>query len=147
MKNKFNLTVILFLLLTGSTLAQRSTDRYDREKLQAARVAFITTRLDLSPEQAQKFWPIFNQYNEVRENHLREMSQLNRVRDLDLSEAEAKERLNKRFEIQQKMLADEQAFVKEASSAITYNQILILNGIGREFARQIYSRQRRNDNK
>jgi Skp family chaperone for outer membrane proteins len=34
------------------------------ERLEALKIAYITKRLDLSPEEAQKFWPIYNQYAE-----------------------------------------------------------------------------------
>jgi hypothetical protein len=33
-----------------------------REKLQAYKIGFITHRLELTPAEAEKFWPIFNQY-------------------------------------------------------------------------------------
>jgi hypothetical protein len=33
-------------------------------RLEALKIAYITKRLDLSPEEAQKFWPIYNQYAE-----------------------------------------------------------------------------------
>ena len=37
------------------------------KKIQAMEMAFITKELNLSPEEAQKFWPVFNQYrNELR---------------------------------------------------------------------------------
>jgi hypothetical protein len=33
-----------------------------KEKVEAMRVAFITNRLELTPEQAKQFWPIYNSY-------------------------------------------------------------------------------------
>ena len=37
------------------------------EKIQALKIAFITQKLQLTPDEAQKFWPIYNQYdNEIR---------------------------------------------------------------------------------
>jgi len=33
------------------------------EKLQAARIAFLTNRLELTPETAKVFWPIFTEYD------------------------------------------------------------------------------------
>ena len=39
----------------------------DLRKIQAMEMAFITKELNLNPEEAQKFWPIFNQYrNEIK---------------------------------------------------------------------------------
>ncbi len=34
------------------------------EPARSTKIAYITKRLDLSPEEAQKFWPIYNQYAE-----------------------------------------------------------------------------------
>ena len=33
-----------------------------REKIQALKIAFITQKLGLSSEEAQRFWPVYNQY-------------------------------------------------------------------------------------
>ena len=139
---KYTILVILFFIVIGTSLAQRPGDRYDREKLEAARVAFITTRLDLKPEQAERFWPIFNVFNDAREKNLQEMSELGRVKDIEMSESEAKARITKKFEIQRKMILDEEKFVRDLSSVLTYNQIIQLNGLSREFARHIYQRRK-----
>ena len=37
------------------------------EKVEALKIAFITQKLQLTPDEAQKFWPVYNQYeNEIR---------------------------------------------------------------------------------
>ena len=39
----------------------------DGERLQALKIAYLTKKLDLSPEEAQRFWPIYNKYtDEIR---------------------------------------------------------------------------------
>lgn len=35
-----------------------------KEKIEALRVAFITQQLDLSPDESQKFWPVYNEYQD-----------------------------------------------------------------------------------
>lgn len=144
---KCTLIVLLFFIAIGTTIAQRPDERYDREKLEAARVAFITTRLDLKPEQAQKFWPIYNVFNDAREKNLREMSQLLRLKDTQISEEDAKSRIIRKFEIERKMIVDEEKYFKDLSTVITYNQIIQLNGLSREFARHIYQRQKHEEKK
>ncbi len=68
MNKAYLVAILLFLGIGSNAFGQRPP--LDPEKLQAARIAFITTRIDLKPEQAEKFWPIFNQYHENREkNH------------------------------------------------------------------------------
>jgi hypothetical protein len=34
-----------------------------KQEIEALKVAFISRELDLTPEDAQKFWPVYNQYN------------------------------------------------------------------------------------
>ncbi|MBN3584603.1 hypothetical protein JYB64_19595 [Algoriphagus aestuarii] len=139
---KYAITLILSLIL-GAAFAQRSGERYDAEKLKAAKVAFITTRLDLNSDQAEKFWPIYNEFSDKRESMIREMAELNRKQDTPFPETEAQRRINKKFDLQQKLLDEERKFVANVSKVISYNQIFLLNGLSRDFARQIYQRQRR----
>lgn len=134
------LTTLVLVMVTWESFAQRP-EQIDPEKLQAARIAFITTRIDLKPEQAEKFWPIFNEYNDKREATMREIAELNRGTE-SISEDQAKERIKKRFELQQALLNEEQQFVQKASGVLTAKQILMLNNIARDFTRQLYHRQR-----
>lgn len=136
--------LLFFGLFSLSVLAQRP-GRPDREQLEAARIAFITTRLDLSPDQAQKFWPIFNEFNNERNSKLREIAGLSNE-ESDLSDQDAKNLIKKRFDIQKSMIEDEILFVEKASSVLSYNQILKLNQINKDFTRQMFQRQRRGNN-
>lgn len=142
---KFGIFLILNFLIIISVHAQRRG--IDRERLEAARIAFITTRLDLSPEQAEKFWPIFNEFNEQREEKLKQIASLNpRSSTESISKEEAQRLIKQRFELQRELIEDEEAFVQKAAIVISYQQILQLNSINREFARSIYQRQRDNRN-
>ena len=62
LKLKKNMKKLFFLIL--STTLCISAFAQNKNKLEAQRVAFITQRLNLTPEEAQQFWPIFNQYTE-----------------------------------------------------------------------------------
>ncbi|MGF1926294.1 MAG: hypothetical protein ACQUHE_19130, partial [Bacteroidia bacterium] len=52
--------LLLFTLLSGNAFAQGP--RFDNEKIEAAKIAFFTQKLGLSPEEAKVFWPIYNDY-------------------------------------------------------------------------------------
>ncbi|GAB3224459.1 hypothetical protein J0A67_09495 [Algoriphagus aestuariicola] len=139
MKKQYSIALILFLALSWGAWAQRPP--VDREKLEAARIAFITTRIDLKPEQAEKFWPIFNEYSDSRENTMRQISQLGK--DLDtIGEEEAKARIQKRLQLQGELLQEEQTFVTAASKVLSSKQILMLNNVARDFNRHLYQRSR-----
>ena len=47
-----------FLVLSTLIFAQ------DFEKIKAHKVAHLTEELSLSPEEAEKFWPVYNKYDE-----------------------------------------------------------------------------------
>ncbi len=35
-----------------------------KENIEAMKIAYLTSKLELTPEEAQKFWPVYNQFNE-----------------------------------------------------------------------------------
>lgn len=139
MKKIYLIALILFLGIGANAFAQRPP--IDQEKLQAARIAFITTRLDLKPEQAEKFWPIYNQYNDEREKTMRQLSELGKGMET-INEEEAKSRIQKRFQYQAELLEKEKSFANDASKVLSSKQILMLNNIARDFNRQLYQRGR-----
>ncbi|MGN6246711.1 MAG: hypothetical protein ACTHNG_00060 [Ginsengibacter sp.] len=60
---KFLLIIIAVLGFTSFTMAQQGNGR---ERIQALKVAFITQKLHLTTAEAEKFWPVYNQYdNEI----------------------------------------------------------------------------------
>jgi Skp family chaperone for outer membrane proteins len=56
---KLYICILLFCLSADFTFAQE----HRKEKIEAIKVAFITNKLDLTTEEAQKFWPVYNQYH------------------------------------------------------------------------------------
>lgn len=68
-------TLLLILtLLTGVatvSLAQGSEPRPDGSKVEAIKIGWLTKKLSLSPEEAQRFWPIYNRYaDDIRKTRL-----------------------------------------------------------------------------
>lgn len=55
---------ILFLLLSFNFYAQSDNFKDKKEQIRAMKVAFFTTELDLTPSEAEKFWPIYNIFDE-----------------------------------------------------------------------------------
>ncbi len=63
--------LLFMILMGGAANAQDPEPQIDGKKMQdieALKVAFISKELELTPEEAQKFWPLYNQYSkELRE--------------------------------------------------------------------------------
>ena len=43
---------------------QQQQQQGDGGRLKAYQIAYLTNKLNLKPEEAQRFWPVFNQYQE-----------------------------------------------------------------------------------
>lgn len=138
MKRSILIGLVVFCMGVSYANAQKPNPQYDKEKLESARVAFITNRLDLKPEQAEKFWPLFNKYNEERNLMMENLSTLNRSSMNETSDSKAKEIIQERLTIQQKLLDREKQFMDEITKVITPVQAVKLSGVNREFTRHLY---------
>lgn len=133
--------LIICICFSLTTFAQRESQQYDKEKLDAARVAFITNRLDLRPAEAEKFWPLFNEYQEDRSQMMKEISKLNTNAGNETDEEKVKALISKRFDFQEKIIQRERRFMNEIMEVISPSQAVKLSGANREFTRQLYRMQ------
>lgn len=74
MKKVFYSLIAVMLMTTASLNAQGQGQGMgqgmgDNEKLTAYKIAFFTQRLDLTPAEAEKFWPVYNDFS-ARRNKL-----------------------------------------------------------------------------
>ena len=64
---KITTVSILLLFVTLTAFGQtKSTHSERHEKIQSMKIAYLTDKLQLKPEEAQKFWPVFNEYDAQR---------------------------------------------------------------------------------
>jgi hypothetical protein len=60
---KYLLLILVFFGILSFANAQNARS----EKIQALKVAFITQKLNLTPAEAERFWPVYNDYeNEIK---------------------------------------------------------------------------------
>jgi hypothetical protein len=99
---------VWMLLFSAVALAQGPDNPGDRkEKVEAAKIAFITRELNLTPQEAQTFWPVYNQFQD-------EMKAINKKRATELlddklnfdsmSDAELAKAIDNEFYYQQQEL-------------------------------------------
>jgi hypothetical protein len=58
---QFIISIFLLTSIFSGVYAQEQPEKKD-EKIQALEVAFISRKLNLTTEEAQKFWPVYNDY-------------------------------------------------------------------------------------
>ncbi|WP_264538468.1 sensor of ECF-type sigma factor [Flavobacterium sp. N1736] len=59
-----NILPILLFLVSFSFYAQSDKSDEKREKIKAYKVSFLTTELELTSTEAEKFWPIYNAFDD-----------------------------------------------------------------------------------
>lgn len=142
MKN-IALYVLLYFLAVPIFAQGDHKSSYDKEKLESAKVAFITRRIDLTPDQAEKFWPLYHQHHEKKSVLMKNMHQLVKIGDRDISNEEAREIIGKKFEIEQEILELDKLFFNDIVEVISPVQALKLGDVNRAFTRHIYHMQKK----
>jgi tRNA U34 5-carboxymethylaminomethyl modifying GTPase MnmE/TrmE len=141
------LLVVLGILFLLNVQAQNRPDRSAyREQIKAAKVAFITNKLDLNSETAQVFWPIFNEYEKEKSELARKYYDQKRGYAKDrgdyssMSEADAKKMLEV-YVIQKEAEAKiEKDYLPKFQKVLSAQQTWLLITSEAEFRRSLMQR-------
>lgn len=132
MKRHF-LIVLIISAFSAILQAQEPGDR-----IKALRAEVYTRVLNLTAEEAQNFWPVFNEYLEARESL---QKQLKPEGQLDgMSDAEVEEYVKKHFEIRQKELDLEKDLVQKLRKVLPLRKIAKLPMAERQFRESLLKR-------
>lgn len=77
----FTLAALPMLAQEEEQTQQHEQDPKVKERIQAARIAYITDQLGLTPEEAEKFWPIYREFSEKRQNLQKQYREMKRNPD------------------------------------------------------------------
>jgi len=77
-----NILAILLFLVSFSFYAQSDKTDEKREKIKAYKVSFLTTELELTSTEAEKFWPVYNAFDD-KQYELRHDKMKTYLRKLD----------------------------------------------------------------
>ncbi|AEV32343.1 hypothetical protein [Owenweeksia hongkongensis] len=142
--NIIRITLAL-LLFSGSLMAQREKPSEEmREKIESMRIAYITEKINLTPEEAQVFWPVYNQYREEFEkiihrvepngkppHHLSD-EELNKM-----SDKEVREMLTNEMEKQKLLVEHREKYFKKFTEILPIKKVALLYDAEREFQRKL----------
>jgi len=133
--------LILVLLLSAGIHAQRQ----DHDKIKAFRTAHITEQLDMTSSEAEKFWPIFNLYDDkVEELRNEERTVIfSKIRNggLDaLSDKEANDLIDRFMEIKTLEITYKKEMIEELRKVISPKKIIKLNRAEESFKRMLLER-------
>lgn len=128
-------------------LAQEPEPQIPEEKLQeikAQKVAYLTQKMDLTPEESQKFWPVYNQYDKELEALRKERREAHKAvkKDVELTEAEASAAIDKELASQQKELDVRKKYTTEFKKNVGAVKTMKLFRAERDFNRELLGRMR-----
>ncbi|WP_431166833.1 hypothetical protein [Tenacibaculum halocynthiae] len=151
MKKQTLLIAIFFLF--SSFYSQAQFKRKKQSKIQAYKIAYITEKLNLTENEAQKFWPIYNEYSKkMRQLHKEERykikKRISKNGDFEnISEKDAKKILLKIKSINKKKTVLKNLFFDKLSSFLSYKKALTLEVAEHEFRWKIMKKLHHNKRK
>jgi hypothetical protein len=141
------ISILAFLMLATVVTAQVGEGRKGEKRkqknekrdsrMEAKKIGFITEELDLSATEAQKFWPIYNEFQEKMKSLQEETREKGRS-NKDFNDSEAEIFLNTIFEKEQTKLDLKKTYFKQMETAISKAKIAKLYTIENRFRDQVY---------
>ena len=138
MKKKLTLSVLL--LFTALSFSQDFKEK--REKIKALKVAYITEQLELTTDEAQRFWPIYNA-NEEKQFELRHKKMRSIINKFEngglekLSDKEATSLIDQVESIEDELHDYKKKYIKELKTVISAKKIIKLKKAEDEFNRKL----------
>lgn len=131
-----------FLTVFSGLQAQEKHDREShREKIKALKVAYITEELNMDTKLAQKFWPIYNRYEEQkRELHRREHINLEEADKF--TEARALEMLKEYIAVEREEYVIKKQLFADLGKFLTAREIIKLHKLEADFNKKLLKEYR-----
>lgn len=131
MKNKILAAIVLLFLGTYAHGQQPG----DNERLQAMRVAFITNALQLTPEESQNFWPVYNEY-EAEQREIRKKYRAGRQMML-MNDEELEQHLENTLRMEEELLQLKRTYIDRLKEVLPIRKIAMLNQAENKFKEEI----------
>lgn len=136
---------ICFVLLSSLQVTAQEKEEH-RERIKALKTAFITEGLNLSPQDAEKFWPIYNDFNEKRRRlYKKEHADLGEMECI--SEEKAEKMLQEYVNIEREDYLLKKKFFSDLKTIFTAKQIIQLKKIEDDFNRKLIKEYRERHSK
>jgi Spy/CpxP family protein refolding chaperone len=138
---------ILFFLISFTFYAQGERMKEKKEQIKAMKVAFFTTELNLTSNEAEKFWPIYNTFDDKQFElrHQKMKGSFGKMSDdeLDnLSEKEATALLNQIQSNEEEIFQLRKKFINNLKDVLPSVKIIKLKKAEENFNRKLLHQYR-----
>jgi hypothetical protein len=133
--------ITLALLILGTSLgsiAQEKGEEVQRENKKAQKIAYISTKLELTTAEAEKFWPVYNaseaEFKLLKKEHRAAMGERKKISEM--SDTEVEKLLDTGLEIQQKELEIRKKYLVKFKEVLPIKKVAKLTRIEHEFRKR-----------
>ena len=133
-----NVTLLLLILgiSIGSFKAQGDAPQ-KKENRKARKIAFITSKLELTPVEAEKFWPVYNQAETEKKALKKEHKSAHPKKKIsEMSDAEVEKLIDSGLEFQQKELDLRKKYHANFKEVLPIKKVAKLLRLEHEFKKQ-----------
>ena len=135
MKNLLLGTILLLAAVALKAQPEQMRARM-QDKIEAYKIAFFTEKLQLTPEESKKFWPLFNQFENYREA-LKNSYNLEDRRIELMSDKEVEDFVMKHIEMEEQMVKLRRDYIQRFKEILPIRKVAMLQRIDNEFKRAL----------
>lgn len=138
--------ILAIYLLSGSVAISQDPTETDRiaqdpavqEKIKNLRIAYISDKLGLTPDQAEKFWPVYREFSDKRREIRQEFVDARKqIKTDNPDQAKQEELVKMGFALKQRELDLEKVYSERLLRVISAQQMLNLRKAEGDFQRII----------
>ena len=120
----------------GREMNERPQPGPRMEKLESAKIGFLTQKLDLSPREAEKFWPIYNQY----QNEMKDLAKERMAARKAGEQTSADQKLDEQMELEGRVLEIRKKYTREFTRVIPSEKVVRLYEAEKQFRQELIKR-------
>lgn len=107
------------------------------EKIKAFRIAYITQKLGLTPDESKAFWPVYDEFRD-KQKKLRDSQRDFMEKDINLlSDKELEEMLDKRLSLREEEVKLEREYLQKLKGVISVRKLAQLHHTERQFREEL----------
>jgi len=133
-KTILNISFLLLISIT-SICAQKQGKGQGGQRLHAQMVAYLTNELSLTPQEAEKFWPVYNEYK-TKEREIKRAS-IPTKPIAQMNETEASNYLNTSIDAEAKEVELKRNYIREFRKILPAVKVAKLQTAERGFKREL----------
>ncbi|UPL47600.1 hypothetical protein [Hymenobacter sublimis] len=141
MKYFLRSVLVVLVLAVASATAFAQAGRPDRlSQLENAKIAYITDKIALTQDQAQKFWPVYNDFSDKRRELNRRLRQLRITAPDALTDQQIKDNLTQAMDLREQEVKLEKDYFTKFQKLLSIRQVGKLYMAERDFTREVIKR-------